>query len=180
MNQKTNNEKIIIAVSSCLLGEQVRYDGDHTKHNYITGTLAKEFTLLSICPETGIGLGIPRPPIHLVMQKNDIHCVQIDKPENDVTEKLSGYALQQQHLLNKISGYIFKKKSPSCGLSHVKVFHDDHYRYEGRGVFADQVIKMFPLLPVIEEDQLDHSESREHFIECIYRYQQHKNEKNYS
>lgn len=180
MTQNISAEEIVIAVSSCLLGEQVRYDGDHTKHHYITGVLAKEFSLLSICPEMGIGLGVPRPPIHLVNKNHNIVCQQIDKPEIDVTVRLTGYAFQQQHLLDKISGYIFKKKSPSCGISHVKVFHDDHYQFEGRGIFADQVIKMYPMLPVIEEDQLDNIEAREHFIESVYRYQQHKIDKNYS
>ena len=81
-------KKIPIGISSCLLGELVRFDGSHKRDAYINGTLTHYFDFRPCCPEVAIGLGIPRPTIHLVKMNNEIRCVGVKDPELDVTDRL--------------------------------------------------------------------------------------------
>ena len=78
-------KKIPVGISSCLLGEDVRFDGGHKRDAYITGTLSRYFEFHPLCPEVGIGLGIPRPPIRPVQNEGEIRCVGIKDPCADVT-----------------------------------------------------------------------------------------------
>ena len=149
--------KIKIAVSSCLLGEAVRYDGTDKHINYITEQLALNYNLISLCPEMALGMGVPRPPIHLLDKGNNIQVVGVSEPENNFTNALAeyGYLVVENH--PTICGYIFKKHSPSCGTKNVKVM-TAHGEYErrGKGIYAAAIMTALPLLPVIdEEDFLD-------------------------
>jgi uncharacterized protein YbgA (DUF1722 family)/uncharacterized protein YbbK (DUF523 family) len=113
--------RVRLGVSACLLGEPVRYDGGHKRHAFLTDTLAAYADYLPLCPEAAIGLGIPRPPIHLVGDAARPRALGVKDPSLDVTEPLRQYALDTLNILESVSGYIFKKNSPSCGLRHVKV-----------------------------------------------------------
>ena len=115
-------KKIPIGISSCLLGQNVRFDGGHKRDSYITGTLSEYFDFHPFCPEVEIGLGTPRPTIHLVKIDNAIRCVGIKDPEMDVTERLRNRAEYQKDLHADLCGYILKKDSPSCGMERVKVY----------------------------------------------------------
>ena len=55
-------EKIKLGISTCLLGENVRYDGGHKLDRYLTQTLAE---YVPVCPEVECGLGIPREAMHM-------------------------------------------------------------------------------------------------------------------
>ncbi len=101
-------KKIPIGISSCLLGQNVRYDGSHRLDSYITGTLGEYFDFHPFCPEMGIGLGAPRPSLHLVKTEHSVHCVGIKDPEFDVTERLHDYAGQQHQLHAGLCGYILR------------------------------------------------------------------------
>lgn len=87
---------IKIGISSCLLGEQVRFDSGHRKNAYITGILGEYFEFLPFCPEVEIGLGIPREPIRLVETSNGIRCRGVKNIELDVTDKLDDIAQKQK------------------------------------------------------------------------------------
>ncbi len=162
-------KKIPIGISSCLLGELVRFDGSHKRDAYINGTLSHYFDFRPCCPEVAIGLGIPRPTIHLVKINNEIRCVGVKDPEFDVTDRLKEYASSQKGFQADLCGYILKKDSPSCGMERVKVYSGNHQpNREGFGVYAHTMMQNNPLLPVEEEGRLGDPGLRENFIQRVY------------
>ena len=168
-------KKIPIGISSCLLGEQVRFDGSHKRDAYIVGTLSEYFDFYPFCPEVAIGLGIPRPTIHLVKTDDVIRCVGVKNPELDLTNRLLDVAEQQKERHSGLCGYILKKDSPSCGMERVKVYSGNQPHREGFGIFAQEMMRNNPLLPVEEEGRLGDPGLRENFIQrvyVLYRWQQ--------
>ncbi len=163
-------KKIPIGISSCLLGENVRFDGGNKHNAYITGTLGEYFEFLPFCPEVAIGLGIPRPTIHLIKTDNQLRCVGVKDATLDVTDRLRNYALAQKTAQAHLSGYIFKKDSPSCGVERVKVYTHNQPHREGVGIYAQQIMANNPLLPVEEEGRLGDAGLRENFIQRVYVY----------
>ena len=163
--------KIKIAVSSCLLGEAVRYDGTDNHIEYITQQLATEYNLISLCPEMAIGMGVPRLPIQLVDDGNRIQVLGVDNSENNMTKPLSEYGKEIVELNSDICGYICKKNSPSCGTKNVKVF-SSHEKYErkGQGIFAAKIMKALPLLPVIDEDDCLNKKTMDKFLLDVFMY----------
>jgi len=159
-------------VSSCLLGEAVRYDGTDKHIDYITKYLAKEYTLISLCPEMAIGMGVPRPPIHLVDDGKSINAVGIENPENNVTDALSGYGKTIQQLHPDLCGYIFKKNSPSCGPANVKVMNPEsgEYALRGQGIYVSSIRKSFPGLPIIDEEDCLDEKRRVQFLFNVKEY----------
>lgn len=168
--------KIKIGISSCLLGEEVRYDGGHKRNVYITGTLSQYFKFKPICPEMAIGLGVPRPTIRLVDEGAGIRVLGVKDSTLDVTYKLRAFSQEACGKLGNLSGYILKKDSPSCGMERVRVYDSKEMpQKSGRGVFADTLMKTWPNLPVEEEGRLMDPVLRENFIERVfifYRWQQ--------
>ena len=163
--------KIKIGMSSCLLGNKVRYDGGHQYQANIIKALGTEFELLPFCPELAIGLGVPRPKIQLVETGGLITCMDESTHTLDYTDKLSSCCDQQMQWLSQINGYIFKTKSPSCGLSKVKTDHQGVIKADGRGIFAQRLLELLPHLPTIEEDQFDIIERRSRFLRAVLDYQ---------
>jgi uncharacterized protein YbgA (DUF1722 family)/uncharacterized protein YbbK (DUF523 family) len=161
-------KKIPIGISSCLLGEQVRFDGGHKRDAYIAGTLSEYFDFYPFCPEVAIGLGIPRPTIHLVKIENAVRCVGVKDPDNDVTNRLHNYAKQQKHIQADLCGYLLKKDSPSCGMERVKVYSGGQTNRNGVGIYAQEMMRNNPLLPVEEERRLGNTRLRENFIQRVY------------
>jgi uncharacterized protein YbbK (DUF523 family) len=165
------NNKIKIAVSSCLLGEAVRYDGTDKHIEYITQHLAKEYTLISLCPEMAVGMGVPRPAIHLVNNGNIIEALGVDDPSNNMTKKLIEYGREVVETHSDICGYIFKKNSPSCGIQDVKVLNiKGQYELKGQGMYAAEIMKTLPLLPVIDEDDFLNKKKRHAFLHDVTVY----------
>lgn len=161
--------KIPVGVSSCLLGEKVRYDGGHKGHSYITGTLGEYFEFQPFCPELAIGLGIPRKPIRRARQEDkSIRCVQIDDPSQDHTQALSDCADEQADTHRQLCGYILKKDSPSCGMERVKIWDEVMPIREGVGIFAGRMKENFPWLPTEEEGRLGDAVIRENFIQRVF------------
>jgi uncharacterized protein YbbK (DUF523 family) len=56
-------EKIRLGISTCLLGENVRYDGGHKLDHFLTETLGQYVEYVPVCPEVECGLSIPRKVI---------------------------------------------------------------------------------------------------------------------
>jgi uncharacterized protein YbgA (DUF1722 family)/uncharacterized protein YbbK (DUF523 family) len=163
-------QKILIGISSCLLGDKVRYDGGHKWDAYINGTLSRFFEFVSLCPEVGIGLGVPRATIRLVSCEAEIRVQGSNDPALDVTEKLQQYALDNLDQCRNLSGYILKSRSPSCGLERVPVWHGAGYHKTGQGAYAEALGKSFPLMPMEEEGRLGDSGLRENFIKRVFVY----------
>ncbi len=163
---------IRIAVSSCLLGEAVRWDGGHKRDGFVVGTLARYFELVSVCPEVGIGLGVPRDPIRLTGTAEAFRVVDARGSGRDFTRALTAYARRMARELGGISGTVFKSASPSCGLAGVKVFSPGGGRpaKAGTGVFARTFVAADPLLPAEEELGLADPERRGHFVERVCAY----------
>lgn len=155
-----------IAVSSCLLGQKVRYDGEHQSDAYINEVLATKYTLLPFCPEMAIGLGVPRLPIHLVEHDDGIHCVRVDDDQFDVTEPLR-QLIDSASWLNDVCGFILKSKSPSCGLSKVKLLKPEGVFREGQGIWAKALLDHYPYLPVIDEVALSDTKMRSVFLRKV-------------
>jgi uncharacterized protein YbgA (DUF1722 family)/uncharacterized protein YbbK (DUF523 family) len=170
------DNKIFIGVSSCLLGQKVRFDANHKEQRLLTQALAKEFKFVPICPEVAIGLGIPRTPIRLIGNKDNQRAVNVRDETIDVTDQLIAYGRKQANELNHISGYIFKKASPSCGLFNVKIYKSDNQvLHAGTGLFAKEITSANPLLPVEEEGRLNDKGLRNNFlqrVEIYHRWQQ--------
>jgi len=169
------NKKIKIAVSSCLLGEAVRYDGTDKHIEYITEQLTKEYNLISLCPEMAVGMGVPRPPIHLVNSGNIIEAMGIDDPSNNMTKQLIEYGGKVVEIHPDICGYIFKKNSPSCGIDNVKVLNaQGQYEHKGTGIYADAIMKALPSLPVIDEDNCLNKKMMDAFLYDITLYSENR------
>lgn len=161
--------KIPVGISSCLLGQRVRYDGGHKSHSYITQTLGEYFEFRAFCPELAIGLGVPRTPIRLIRSvENEIRCVASNNPANDFTDALRTCADQQRSWQQELCGYILKKDSPSCGMERVKIWNEVMPVREGQGIYAGQLQQNFPYLPVEEEGRLGDAVLRENFIQRVF------------
>jgi len=161
----------ILGISSCLLGEHVRYDGGHKRNPFITDVLSEHFEFRPVCPEVAIGLGTPRPAIHLERGEERIRVVGEKLPGEDFAGALGDYGRRMASELRNISGYVFKAKSPSCGVWRVPVHEPKGPpSRDGRGAYAAAFIEAVPLLPVEEEGRLNDPVLRENFIERVFAY----------
>ena len=164
-------QRIRVGVSSCLLGNRVRYDGSHKRDPLIVETLGELFNFVPICPEVAIGMGVPRPPIRLQGKPTQPRAVGVDNAALDVTMALRDYARHVTPELENISGYVFKSRSPSCGIGDVQVYDDSGEPSSlGMGIFAQALTSYWPLLPVTDERSLAQIETRTHFIDRVISY----------
>lgn len=168
-------DKIKVGVSSCLLGEAVRYDGGHKHDHYITDTLGRFFSYVPVCPEVGCGLPVPREAMRLEGETEEPRLVTV-KTRIDLTEQMHAFCRGMVAELEKedLCGFIFKKNSPSSGLFRVKVYNKGIPVKTGRGLFAAAVVDHFPLLPVEEEGRLFDMDIRENFIERVFAWKRWK------
>jgi len=163
-------DKIAIGISACLLGEKVRYDGGHKHDRYITDTLGQFFNYVPVCPEVEYGLPVPREAMHLTDGFENPGLVTV-RTGIDHTEGMKSWAWKKLDELARqgLSGYIFKSKSPSCGMRGVKVHKGSGGPvHQGSGIFANAFTKRFPLIPAEDEGRLHDPGLRENFIERIF------------
>ena len=166
-------EKIKIGVSSCLLGEKVRWNGDHKKNHYVSEILENYFEYVSICPEMEIGMGAPRETVALYGSLEKQRMIS-KKTQTDWTSPMNDYIKNTMKSLTHegLCGYIFKSKSPSCGLSRVPVYSklgSDKARHSS-GMFAQAFVKRFPLVPIEDEGRLNDPKIRENFIVKVFSF----------
>lgn len=171
MTQAGEPKKIPVGISSCLVGERVRYNGNHKHQPLLIKSLDQYFEFLPFCPEVDIGLGTPRNPVQLVAQDGKIRCVNTLDPMIDITDRLIDCAKQQLPWHKNICAYIFKKNSPSCGPDRVKVLDDGKVIYRGIGVYAERLMQSFPHLPVADEYQLSEQKFKTNFVQWVFIYQ---------
>ena len=144
-----------LAVSECLRGSAVRWDGDHNGEVWPRRVVERLFDLIGLCPEVGIGLGVPRPPIRLTGAASSPRAVVMESVPREITAQLQHYAGSVAGTLAQVDGYVFADRSPSCGLASVKVHAaDGRYRRQGRGVYAAAVLRAQPALPAVDAECL--------------------------
>jgi len=165
--------RIKLGVSACLLGQQVRFDGCHKRDGLIVGPLADFADFIVLCPEVGIGMGVPRPPIRLIGSPERARAIWSDDIGLDVTSQLESFARESLASLRDICGFILKSGSPSCGMEGVKVYETEDGTAQplGVGIFARVLMQAMPLLPVEEEGRLDDPRLRESFFTRVFAYE---------
>ncbi|HET8723926.1 MAG TPA: DUF523 and DUF1722 domain-containing protein [Anaeromyxobacteraceae bacterium] len=175
MTATASKDPIRIGVSSCLLGENVRFDGGHKKDDFITGALAAWVEFVPVCPEVEVGMGIPRPTIRLERRDGEVRLVD-PKHGVDHTAAMRRWAEKRVADLEKrdLCGYVLKKDSPSCGMERVRVYAKGAPTKDGVGLFAEALRARLPLLPVEEEGRLHDDRLRENFVERVFAYRRLK------
>lgn len=165
-------EKINIGISTCLLGQNVRYDGGHQLDRFLTESLGRYVEYVPVCPEVECGLGIPREAMRLVGDPDNPRLVT-RKTNRDFTDLMVRWAKKKlQELAGEdLCGFIFKSKSPSSGMERVKVYNDKGMPVQqASGIFAGMFMQSFPLIPVEEDGRLHDPLLRENFIERIFTF----------
>lgn len=168
--------KLRLGVSRCLLGDQVRYDGQHKQDHFITGTLGKFVVFVPVCPEVECGLPVPREAMRLVGDPKAPRLMT-QRTGIDLTEQMLTWTRQRLAELEEedLCGFIFKTKSPSSGMERVKVYNErGGLAGRGSGLFAAAFMTRFPLLPVEDEGRLHDPVLRANFIERIFALQRYR------
>jgi len=165
--------RLRLGISSCLLGEEVRYNGGHKRDGFLVQTLGRYVEWVPVCPEVEIGLGVPRESLRLVGDPDRPRLVA-PASGSDHTERMERWAETRLEELARLDlhGYVLKRASPSCGLFRVKVYNDKGIpQPTGRGVFARLLAERLPLLPLEEEGRLNDPGLRENFIERLFAHE---------
>jgi uncharacterized protein YbbK (DUF523 family) len=160
--------RLRLGVSACLLGERVRYDGGHKRDAWLVDTLDPWVEWVSVCPEVEIGLGVPRDTLHLVGRPDDPHLV-VERTGRDLTDRMRQFAEARVAEIAglELDGYVLKRGSPSCGVSVPVVGPDGMLEVTGRGMFAAELMRRLPDLPIEEEDRLVGRTIRRRFVERV-------------
>lgn len=165
-------DKIRLGISSCLLGEQVRYDGGHKLDRFLVDTLGRYVEYVPVCPEVEVGLPTPRETLRLTGEPDKPRLV-FSRSGEDITERMQEWARKRVRELEKenLCGFVFKSRSPSSGMERVKLYDNNGIPAKtGVGLFAQAFMDYFPLLPVEEDGRLHDPKLRENFIECIFAF----------
>lgn len=161
---------IKLGISSCLLGNPVRYDGGHKLDRFLKETLGQYVQFVPVCPEVECGLPVPRESMRLVGRPDDPRLVTT-RTGIDHTDRMKAWAQQRLEQLarEELCGFVFKKDSPSSGMQRVKVYNAGGMPAKsGSGIFAKAFMERFPRIPVEEEGRLHDPKLRENFIEHIF------------
>jgi uncharacterized protein YbbK (DUF523 family) len=160
-----------VGVSRCLLGDAVRYDGQSKVNTIVLEKLSKIFYLVAVCPEVEAGLSIPRTPVQLTASIDSPKITGRNDSSLDITDLMQDYCKIRVVRLNHLSGFIFKSRSPSCGLNSTPVYIDGHCVTEtGRGIFANYLCKTSPNLVVIEDTELEQKSQLDLFIQSVIQH----------
>ncbi len=166
-------DDIKLGISSCLLGNKVRYDGGHKLDPYVRDTLGEFVQWVPVCPEVGSGLPVPREAMNLIGDPDSPQLVTI-LTGIDHTERIMRWVQEKLAELEKegLCGFVFKARSPSCGVRDARIVAPSGgVAGQGAGLFAAAVVLRFPDLPVEDEDSLKDPTIRESFIERTFEYQ---------
>ena len=173
--QTQETEKIPVGISSCLLGNKVRYDGSHKRSPYCRDELSKIFEFRAFCPEMQAGMGTPRPVIRLISTDQGERVIASQSGE-DFTEQLVSASESGLGHIKKLSGYIFTHKSPSCGVFRTRLYDrkGNPVSHKHSGVYARMVMQHHPLLPVEEAERLNDPQLRENFLVRVFAWHRWK------
>ncbi len=167
-------------MSSCLLGETVRWDGGHKREDFLVDGLGARAKLIPVCPEMELGLGVPREPIRLVdTGPGEAPRLVAETSGHDHSQAMRAFAAGRVRELARLSlsGFILKRGSPSCGLVAVPVWPGEGPPEgegvpspKGRGLFAAVLKDAFPELPMEEEHRLRDPARREAWMTRVLAY----------
>lgn len=169
-------QKISIGISSCLLGERVRYDGGHKLDHYLTDTLGRFVEWVPVCPEVEAGLPVPREAMRLEGDPEAPRLVT-RKTKVDHTDMMKTWIRGRIKALQRadLCGFVFKSGSPSSGMQGVKVYDPSGESIRmGRGMFAGAFMDAFPHIPVEDDGRLHDPNLRENFIERVFAFKRWK------
>jgi uncharacterized protein YbgA (DUF1722 family)/uncharacterized protein YbbK (DUF523 family) len=170
------DDKIRLGISTCLLGEKVRYDGGHKLDHFLTETLGRYVEWVPVCPEVEYGLPVPREALRLVGTPESPRLVTA-RTGIDHTDGMRSWAQIRLSQLEKedLCGFVFKSRSPSSGMRGVKVYTPSGIpSNKGTGIFAAEFMRKFPLMPVEDDGRMHDPELRENFIERIFVFKRWK------
>ena len=172
--------KPIIGLSSCLVGDNVRYNGGHKKDTWITSNLSTVADFKTFCPEVGIGLPIPRPTLRLIATSEGIKAVDSNTQTSDVTDDLINFYHQNANTIADLDGYILMQGSPSCGMERVKLYGASAMpEKNASGIYAEQLQLNHPNLPIEEAGRLNDSAIAESFLTRLFVYNEWRTTKPY-
>ncbi len=165
---RSRHDKPLVGTSACLLGEPVRYDGQAKRSVTVAEELSRHVALRRYCPEVGIGLPVPRPPIQLVRFADGVRVRGVEQPDEDYTAALTDHA---DSVTEPLCGFVLKARSPSCGLGTTPLF-DRHDREidTTSGAFAARIRERFPEMPLCDEEDLEDPDFLREFIRRVYLY----------
>ena len=172
MDRVSGSLPLRIGISRCLLGDEVRYDGGHKRDEFLVDVLGRYVEWVPVCPEVEAGMGTPREAIRLTGDSRAPRLMTV-RSGRDVTRVMHSFSKRKVLELegHELSGYVFKKDSPSCGMERVRVFNQHGMPgRDGVGLFARAFMAHFPLIPVEEEGRLCDPALRENFIERVFSY----------
>ena len=166
-----SHSRLRIGISSCLLGDEVRFDGGHKRDLFLTQTLAPYVEWVRVCPEVEVGMGVPREPLRLVNRDGDIRMITT-RTGVDHSDAMRAYAARRTTALAAMDlrGYVLKRDSPSCGMERVKVYSGAAAARTGVGLYAEVLTARFPSLPIEEEGRLTDPVLRENFIDRVFAF----------
>jgi FdhD protein len=159
-------KRVRIGISSCLLGDEVRFDGGHKRDASLLEALDPYVDWVPVCPEVELGLGVPREPVRLVSAPGGPRMIAVHTAV-DHTGPMQEYARRRVNELARanLSGYVLKAKSPSCGLYGVSVYDEaGTASATGTGLFAAALRRRLPDLPVEDEIRLADASVRDAFL----------------
>ena len=163
---------IRIGISACLLGQEVRFDGGHKRSDFLVDIFGPFVEFVPVCPEVEIGLGVPRETLRLVRDGDEVRLLG-NKSGANQTDAMRRYSDRRTAALanDDLSGYVLKKDSPSCGMERVRIYAASGIpARDGRGLYADALMRRFPNLPIEEEGRLNDARLRDNFIERVFAY----------
>ncbi|NVJ92659.1 MAG: DUF1722 domain-containing protein [Methylocystaceae bacterium] len=171
------DQKLKIGVSACLMGQEVRFNGGHCQNYFLRDTVSQYADFVPTCPETAIGMGIPREAVRLEYDENENVRMRAPKSDTDFTEAMTNHAKNwcDQLTALDLDGFVFKKNSPSCGVFRVKIYKNDHpAERRGTGLFAKAIMDKYPELPVEEDGRLSDPVLRENFMIRVFAFRRVK------
>jgi uncharacterized protein YbgA (DUF1722 family)/uncharacterized protein YbbK (DUF523 family) len=158
-----------VVVSKCLEFDHCRYNGDMIS-SLIVAKLKEYVDFLPVCAEVEIGLGIPRSPVRIILEKGEYRLIQ-PTTGKDVTEDMKAFCTDFLDSLGEVDGFILKFRSPSCGLKDVKVYPSVSKSGaigKTSGYFGGAVLKRYPFLPIEDEGRLRNVRIKEHFLTKLF------------
>ncbi len=158
-----------LLVSKCLLGERVRYDGQHKYDPFVVEALGRFVEWERVCPEVDSGMPTPRPSMRLVGDPAAPRL--INRNGEDLTGQMLDFVERRLEELQSVElcGYVCKKDSPNSGMVRVKVYDEKgNAARSGAGLFTAAFLRRFPLVPTEEEGRLHDPRLRESFVERVF------------
>jgi len=157
---------IKIAVSACLLGHNVRYDGQNKQSTILNHFDSRKYQLVALCPEVEMGLAVPRPPIQIRNNKT-IQLVQVQQPQLDYTSQMQHWFERNIAVFNSYHGFVLKSKSPSCGNQTTPHYFNDGTSTLSDGLFVHLLKQHKPMVPLLDEQSMTNPITLKRFKQAL-------------